>query len=396
VPGHPVGSVLLAEIFPGQEQSSGDAILDGWAPPENTHRWTVGRESRCRLPPVGPGADVVLVLDIKPYVDFACPHQTVMLAVDGRLLATVQLAEQRVLGYRLPAGLAENASLILSFCHLNSRLPRAPAGLDHNGLPLGLMVISLRLYRLTQPPGVPKTLAALRGSIADDKLSEAAQQMTGMSPAELSAQFECLGHNCVQRGLGAEPLGLLRFAGVVTHRLADGLCCGFAGIGGPATTHIFVRDDPGPQFKVHEEIYYLWYSAGRTPDETTAQAVHAEQCRRFLFLQRKFTEDLQLGEKIFAVSRSEPMTEPEALALFCPLNLHARNTLLWTLAGGPERAGQVEQNMPGFLLGHLGDVDPVTLYATHDAWLKVMINAYRLKKDSGSSLKKRTKKLLRQ
>jgi hypothetical protein len=376
------GAVLLAEIFPGRMRGK-DASFEGWAPPETTHRWTVGQESRCRLPPTGPDGNCVLVLDIKPYCDADCPVQTIMLAIDGRLIATIQLSDQRALGFRLPAGLAAAAEHILSFTHLSSRLKRSPAGLDHDGLPLGLMVMSLRLYRLHDPAPRPESLAALPGSIAAGDLPETARQLTGLSLPDLAGRFECLGHNCeigtVQRGLGAEPLGLLRFAGVVTHRLAAGLRDGFAGIDAKST-HVFVRDDPQPEFKVHEEAYYLWYSTGRSPDETTAEAIHAEQSRKFSFLKRKFREDLREGEKIFAVSRSEHMTEPEALALFCALNLHARNTLLWTLPGDPALAGQVRQVMPGFLLGHLGDVDPVHLYASHDAWLSVMVNAFLLKK----------------
>jgi hypothetical protein len=314
-------------------------------------------------------------------------------------MATIRLTDQRVMGFRLPAGMMAQSRHILSFTHLNARLARAPAGLDHGGLPLGIMVISLRLYRLQRQAGPPRTLPATPGSIADGDLPETARQVTGMPVSEFAGCFECLGHNCeigtVQRALGAHPLGLLRFAGNVTHRLAEGLRDGFSKITA-ASTHIFVRNDPGPVFKAHEENYYLWYSTGRAPSETNAEAVHAEQWRKFAFLQRKFVEDLKRGEKIFAVSRGEHMTEPEALALFCALNLHARNTLLWTLPGDPARAGQVEQLAPDFLLGHLGALDPVTSYASTDAWLSVMVNAYRLKKESSSFLKKRTKKLLRQ
>ncbi len=393
------GAVLLAEIFPGQPAGCAETVFEGWAPPEKTHRWTVGAESRCSLPPFAASPDIVLVLDIKPYVDSDCPSQTVMLAIDGRLLATICLTDQRVMGFRMPAGTKAASLHALSFTHLNSRLSRAPAGLDHDGLPLGVMVISLRLYRLQGRVSAPQRLPAIDGSIAEGDLLETAKQVTGMPIAEFASRFECLGHNCeiglVQRALGAEALGLLRFASNVTHRLAEGLRDGFSQITA-ASTHIFVKNDPEPVFKVYEESYYLWYSTGRAPSETTAEAVHAEQWRKFSFLQRKFVEDLKLGEKIFTVARSEHMTEPEALALFCALNLHARNTLLWTLPSDPARAGEVEQLAPDFLLGHLGALAPVTAYASIDAWLSVMVNAYKLKEASGSFLKKRTKKLLRQ
>ena len=383
MPGGEAGAELLAEIFPGQAVSA-DTILDGWGPPESTHRWTVGTESRCRLPGVALGPEVVLVLDIKPYCDADCQSQTVMLAIDGRLLATIRLADQRALGFRLPEGAAAKTGHILSFAHLNSRLARAPAGCDRAGQPLGLMVISLRLYRLRDRAGLPKTLLARSGTIADGRLPAEVQRRAGMPVADFAGRFECLGHNCeiglVQRALGAEPLGLLRFAGVVTHRLAEGLRHGFGGAGAKSTTQIFLGNETPREFTVHEERYYLFYLTGCLPQDTTAEALHVQHCRRLALLQRKFLEDLEAGEKIFTVSRPEPMTEPEALALFCALNLHARNTLLWTSASDPAEAGKVDQLAPGFLRGYLGPVDAEHLYASHDAWLSVMLNAYSIKR----------------
>ena len=376
------GAQLLAEIFPGQAGSA-DAILDGWGPPEATHRWTVGTESKCRLPGVALGPEIVLVLDVKPYCDADCQSQTVMLAIDGRLLATIHLADQRALGFRLPVGLAAGEGHTLSFTHLNSRLARAPAGCDRAGQPLGLMVVSLRLYRLQNIPGRSETLSAQPGTIADGKLPAAVQRLAGLPMADFAGRFECLGHNCeiglVQRALGAEPLGLLRFAGVVTHRLADGLRHGFSGVGAASSTQIFMGEGTPREFKVYEERYYLFYLA-ELPQDTTAEELHKQHCRRLSLLQRKLVEDLEAGEKIFTVSRAETMTEPEALALFCALNLHARNTLLWTTASDPVEAGQVEQLAPGFLRGYLGPVDAEHLYASHDAWLSVMVNAYVLKR----------------
>jgi hypothetical protein len=379
------GATLLAEIFPGRAESAG-VILEGWAPPEVTHRWTVGGESRCRLPVASLGPDCVLVVDIKPYCDDDCPTQTIMLAIDDRLIGTIQISDQRALGFRVPAGIVGEDTHVLGFTHLNSRGPRAKAGLDHHGLPLGAMVMSLRLYRLAAPHSAAKMLPALPGTIASGDFAHVATRLTSLSLPGLASHFECLGHNCeigiVQRAFGAEPLGLLRFAGVVAHRVVEGLRQGFSGIGNAETTSVFVKNDPEPEFKVYEQTYYLWYSTRRSPHETTLEAMHAEQCKRFIFLQRKFKEDMELGEKIFAFTRNEVMTEAEALALFCALNLHARNTLLWTLPGDKALAGRVEQIMPGFLLGHLGDVDPVHEYASHEAWLSVMVNAWRMQKEA--------------
>jgi hypothetical protein len=385
------GATLLAEIFPGKPNGA-TRLLEGWGPLEDAHCWTVGAQSRCLLPKTSLGPDCILVVDLKPYIDTQCPAQSVMLAIDDRLVATIQFSDQRALGFRLPAGLSGNGEHILSFTQLNSLSRRTPAGLDHHGVPLGVMVMSLRLYRLTEPPGRSETLEALPGPIARAAFAATAERHTGLSLPALAGRFECLGHDCeigtVQRSFGAEPLGLLRFAGVETHRLAEGLRTGFAGVGAPATTRIFIKDEPAPEFKVHEQLYYLWYSTRQSPSATTEAAVHREQCRRFVFLQRKFMEDLHLGEKIFAVSRRERLMEAEALALYCALNLHARNTLLWTLPGDPALAGIVERTMPGFLRAHLGSLDPEHQNASQDAWLSVMVNAYLLRRQANAATAK--------
>ncbi len=335
-----------------------------------------------RLPVADPGPEHVLVLHMAPWCDQqALPFQTVMLAVNGRLLATVQFSDMRVLAWRLPALRAGPGEAVLSFSHMSSRVARPSAGLDRDGLPLGVMVLSVRVFRLPVAHGDPLTRDCLPGALNDGELARSVTACTGLAPEDLALRFEGLGHDCefglIQRQLGAEPLSLLRFTGMTTPALVDGLIARFEAVGAPDALDIYLNDRPRPQFWVYQQRYHLWYATGRSPAETTRAAVLAEQRRRFAFLQRKFLEDLRQGEKLYVVSRSECLTEPEALAIFCALNLEGSNTLVWTVHGDADQTGRVDALMPGFLRGHLGLTNDQN-DATPDAWVSVLANAYLL------------------
>ncbi len=371
---------LLVELLFGHSGRSSSYAGEGWGPVEPTHRWTVGQESRIRLPVAEPGPDCILVIDAVPWCDETfLKTQTVMLAINGRLMATVRFSDHRTFAFAFPSGPYEPGDVWLSFSHLNALTPRPAAGLDHYGYGLGLLLTRLRVFRLQQTCDVltrPRLAGDLDGSLQDSVLAT-----TGLQPPELATRFESIGHNCefglVQRGFGAEPLGLLRFASTMTHALVEGVMQRFEGVGDPATTRIYASDPPEPEFKVQDELYYLWYSTGKLTSEGNAEVLHHEQCRRLSFLQRKFAEDLTEANKVYVVTRAEPMMEAEALALFCALTLHGPNTLLWTVHGDSTRAGQVDRLLPGFLRGHLGEVDEI-YYARSDAWLSVLANAYVL------------------
>ncbi len=378
---------FLAEIRFDRSGDSAAYVAQGWGPQEPGHRWAVGAESHMRLPVARPGPGCVLLLGAMPWCDaVSLPVQTVMLAVNGRLLANVEWEGHRTLAFPLPASTEGDDELTLEIHHLSSRLTRAEAGLSPSGEPFGLLVTDLRVFRLPPPRLPPATRGPVAGEMADGTLQAAVQAATGLAPERLASRFESIGQNCefglVQRGLGAEPLGLLRFASVVNHMLVEGLMAGFAGVGRPETTRVFVSDPPDCEYKVHEQTHYLWYSTRRTAAEATQDAVWREQCRRLAFLQRKFVEDLRAGEKVCVLTFIEPgrLSGAEALAVFCALNVHGPNAMLWTVFGDPARAGQVDRLYPGFLLGHLGAVDERG-YASWDAWLSVLYNAKLLLKD---------------
>jgi hypothetical protein len=370
---------LLLDIGFGWAGNSAAYIMDGWGEAEPGHRWTLGTQSRLRLPLPNDTQDCVLVVSLIPYVNPpGMPGQAVMLSLDGRLLSTIQLADPRVIALALPPGL-QGGDRILSFSTLSGGTPRSH-GHYADGRLLGVMVLSVRVVRLP-PAGTPASRYPPR-CLCETELRAACERATGLSVPDLMAQFDSIGQGCdfgfVQRHYGAEPLSLLRFSGMDTPSLAAGLFARFAGIGRPENVRVFIETTPFREFKLYEKRYNLWYRTGKMPGEVTAEVLQREQSRRLAFLQEKFLDDLHTGGKIFVLTRGECLTEAEALAVFAALNQDRANTLLWTVQGDPTSTGGVDRLRPGFLRGHLGTVDDRNA-AAFDAWLQVLINAYLLR-----------------
>jgi hypothetical protein len=149
-------------------------------------------------------------------------------------------------------------------------------------------------------------------------------------------------------------LSLLRFVDSVTSRLTDGLVHGFAGIDRPGRLELEHTIKPRPTWQWHQLDYGLTFDTLIPVDEATPDQVIDSQLRRLTFLRRKFQEDLKTAEKIYVLTRSDCLAEPESLAVFCALNIHAPNSLLWTVFGDEAATGRLEEIFPGFLRGELG------------------------------------------
>jgi hypothetical protein len=346
-------SKLLLEIDFRAGGNSFAHMREGWAEQERTHRWTLGRESRLVLPAVGPGC--VLAICATP-----CRHppdlpgQAVMLALGEKLLGAPSFSELGTFAYRLPVLRRET---VLRILHLNEAAPRGAEQYRH-GEPLGLMVHSIRLFG---PAGqIPRPAA-----FSDPAMSDEA----------LALRFESIGQAChfglIQREMGAEPISLLRFVDTTTSHLVDGLVAGFAAVDRPGRLHLAHTVSKRPTYRWHQQDYNLHFDTRIHVGEAETEAVNEGQLRRLSFLRGKFLDDVRAGEKIYVLTRSDCLTEPEALAVFCALNAHAPATLLWTVFGNLGAAGRVDEVSPGFLCGHLGVVDEER-YAPVEVWRRVM------------------------
>ena len=118
---------------------------------------------------------------------------------------------------------------------------------------------------------------------------------------ELVMGFESCGDNCefglMQRRIGTERMGLLRYAGVgdifalssaIEHRFVDLDRPGAVGI----STH-------GNEWIAHVPSAGLAFHTGRATDAISREGILAEETRKLVFLGQKFIEDCEDATKIF-------------------------------------------------------------------------------------------------
>lgn len=214
-----------------------------------------------------------------------------------------------------------------------------------------------------------------------------------METDRLVGQFESLGDSCefglVQRGAGAEPLGLLRFAGftgALDRRLEDlvaALDRGFVGLGDADTVQMTVAGEPGHQeYLVREATYGLQYHTFLSPTDVDGATLRKNESIRLRFLRRKLLADLASAEKIFIWKSNLPVEEARVQRLLAALRRHGPVRLLWVCAAdvAPGRAGSVEKLSDSLLRGV---IDRFASYETmtdihHDAWFEICAAALRM------------------
>jgi capsular polysaccharide biosynthesis protein len=209
----------------------------------------------------------------------------------------------------------------------------------------------------------------------------------------LVARFESLGDNCefglVQRRAGAEPLGLLRFAGLPGDARLEALVaaieCGFEGLGDPDSIEITVGGPTGggdPEYLVRESRFQLFYHTFLRQTDMDEVSLRKSEAIRLRFLRRKLLADLASAEKIFIWKCNDPVEQPRVQRLLAALRRYGPATLLWVCAAAQVagKVGSVEQLVPGLLRGvidrfapydHVNDI-------RHDTWHAICANALRL------------------
>ncbi len=199
-------------------------------------------------------------------------------------------------------------------------------------------------------------------------------------PREMMLRFENIGDNCefglVQRHYGAEPVGLLRFAGLRNpRRLIRFLEDDFGSFGEPGSLGVSII---GGEYWIIDHVYGLAYHTFRYQHEVAADVVIRENETKAAYLRRKFREDLEDGEKILVYKRVVTQDLHEMLALQSALNrFGTANRLFWvTEADGRHVPGEVEWVGNRLLKGYLGRI---SLNDANDfnaeTWLNLCRNA---------------------
>lgn len=157
-----------------------------------------------------------------------------------------------------------------------------------------------------------------------------------LSDRDLVLNFESVGDNCelglVQRNAGAEPLGLLRFAGAPLRAVLRGLAARFDSIADP--NHIRIHEEHG-EYMVKLTRYDFYYHAHVKAADMTPEALHQQQCRTVGFLADKLINDLENPTKILVFRQNEPLLATDLVDLRIALSAYGPSTLLWVREACP-------------------------------------------------------------
>jgi hypothetical protein len=199
---------------------------------------------------------------------------------------------------------------------------------------------------------------------------------------DLVLAFESIGDNCefgiLQRKVGVEPLGLLRFAGAPLRDLIRALNIRFKGIADP--DRIRIEPENG-EYMVRLAACNFTRHTDVKIGEMTAEAVHEQQCRVIRFLANKLVEDLENPAKILIFRQNEPLAASDLIDLRLALSRYGPNTLLWVQearAGHPPGSVDVvdERMMVGYIR-RFADRDRVP-DLDRSSWLRMLRNAHAI------------------
>lgn len=355
----------LAEFPYGALAETEGTLTHGWADPERDFVWAIGRNSRLDLPL--PGADMsnaLVLLDFRP----PAPHMRVAIGLNDRLSRYVHLRERIVLALPMPP--TERDTLRIGFDNLDAAGPLVSP--HHvSGQNFAFALHSVRILPST-PAAEPARLPPHAGALEDGGLNAASRRLLGRDLAEIASQFEAISSGCglglLQRALGRERPGLLRYAALRQPLLVEGIFNGFDEIGRPDRLEWTVRHASDGTWRLvdqtHEATFPTAYPLTAPPPPAASMAPYL--CR----LAEKLREDLREATRVFAVRLPHALDEQAAVAVLAALRAHGPNRLLWLRDDWAGVPGSAELLASGVVVGHIdpGDAQDVTLAS-------VLINA---------------------
>ncbi len=179
----------------------------------------------------------------------------------------------------------------------------------------------------------------------------------------LAMAFESLGgtgHGCefgvFQRSLGADTLGLLRWADLETEALCTALETEFPGVGEPEFTRIFVpTNNDRREYWATDRRFHMAMRTFVYADDVKPERMAQQFAQRQRLLRRKLIEDLHEGRKIFVYKNMRRnLTDQELARLHAAVRRYGDATLfVIRYAGTQHRLGEVEIVGPGLILGNI-------------------------------------------
>jgi hypothetical protein len=204
-----------------------------------------------------------------------------------------------------------------------------------------------------------------------------------LSDEQLVMQFESLGDNCelgiVQRRVGAEPLGLFRFAGAPLRNLIRGMSERFAGLADPSNVRVRPMNN---EYMIDLTKFDYNYHANVKIGEADPVELLKQQLRTLPFLVGKLIDDLENPTKIFVFRQNEPLDANDLIDLRLALAEFGPSTLLWVQEARPGHpAGSVAVVDTRLMIGYVrrlalrGNVPDLDV----PSWLTMLRNAHAMR-----------------
>jgi len=360
---------------------------DGWSFPEEGFAWTVGTRSRVRLPAPAAADDLVLELKVHGFcMPVALPSQTLTVSADGVTLGSTAVSETVTIAFAVPGSATARGFIDVTLEHPDAISPAA-FRISEDSRTLAIAVFEMRLWRSHRLPGSLPTAPPIM-TVARER-GAALVAACGLLPADLMMRFESIGQNCefglVQRAVQAEPLSLLRFAGIELSSLMRGLETEFAGIDDPADFKL-TRGvmDGRPEYMVFAQRHWVRFHTGIFIADMPDIAAVIERVRVYLgFLRRQFVETMASGERIFVFQHPAVMDTAHALPVLGRLCAHGPNALLYVTESESIAPGTVRQEAGGLYHGFIDVLPPPDEpdRINVDAWLSLCANTLRLSEE---------------
>jgi hypothetical protein len=383
-PPPPAGPRHITEFRFGGNENTATLLHEGFGEPEVNYVWATGRHSALRLPATGEAT--ILILDMNPYIaPPAATQQRIAIGVDGHLLGFVALTQRTALAFSLPPAAPGATARDVTFDNVDAAAPR-DTGLYRDGSPFAFMLCSIRLA--AGPANLPAETPlrpALPGTLDDGTLHAEVLDATNRTVTDIAAGFESLGFACelglLQRRLGREPNGLLRFSGIATPTLIEGILNGFWGLGRPDTLRLHRRNDYGAGYWATDDVYELGFQTPVSSLQVSEAGIKRQLSRAMPFLAYKFFEDAIAADKIFVYQRRDRTTRPEADAVQAALSTWGDVTVLW-VEQDKTRSGTAQRLGPRLLHGYV-DNSGENGSGCDDAWISMLANAWVLRQAEG-------------
>ena len=367
--------------------------VSGWSFGEDGYTWAVGQESVLLAPLIPGEGDLLLDMTLRPFM--IPPYrssQRVGLRINGTRIAEERVQDDSALGFRIPAAIvAGRGDIEIALLCPDAISPRETAfGEDPRKLSVRLRDLLL-IWADPEPAIPPRRLPPL--PIGPDPRTPHAADLvrgfTGHAPDSLMLQFESLGANCefglVQRALGAEPLGLLRFVGIDVQNLLSGLDFGFDGMDDPAHTRVYTDGGDNACYVSVNDRYAIHRHSYHPVSAVSEATFFRKELRKIGREREAFLEGLATGNKLFVYQRLESMSPAHVMPILNMLRSHGPNALLFVTLNHAAPPGSVDVLGPDLYRGNIDRLAPIgnAMDSNIPAWLSICANAYRLWRQTG-------------